>query len=65
MFGSNQRIALGAIIGPFAVSTIMVFAGKMTAAEWISFNQFLIPIVTGISLGASAYIKGKSPGASE
>lgn len=57
-FGRNQLIALASLTIPFAVGTVSLYTGKASFVEWSSFVQTLIPWILGISLGASAVVKG-------
>jgi len=59
-FGSNQKIALGAMAAPFVIATTALFMDKSTFSEWAGFCQILIPTVIGIVLTNSAIVKGTS-----
>ena len=61
-FGRTQKIAIGALLGPGAVASAAMFLGLMTAAEWSSFMQWLVPSVTVplFGFGAGMAIKGPS-----
>lgn len=39
--GRTQKIAIGVLAAPFVISSVFVFAGKMTAGEWTAHIQFL------------------------
>ena len=45
----KARLAAASFGAPFIVSSVaFLILDKMSASEWINFNQFLIPMVLGI-----------------
>ena len=46
-------LTVAAFILPFTVSTICLFIKKMTAGQWIGFNEFLIPVILGLYSAAN------------
>lgn len=57
MFGSNQKIAIGAVVLPFAVATVALFTEYCAFSEWALFVGPLVGGVTGMTLGGSYLVK--------
>jgi len=49
----KAQLTMAALAGEFAASCIMVAFGKMTAAEWSSFQQVIVPLLLGLYAGAN------------
>ena len=54
-------LSAGMFVLSFTVSTISLFIDKMTAEQWINFNEFLIPIILGL-YGVMNVSEKKLPG---
>jgi hypothetical protein len=60
--GRTQTAIVGIVASPFVVASLGFFLGKMTAAEWIGYMQWLVPAGLAALAGGGALLKIKRPG---